>query len=83
MRIIPLLDGGIQEGGRRAGTEDVPAIVGLGKAAEIAAKEMTGRIQKLVPLRDKLLTQLPAKIEHVVVTGHPQESFTRSGQFLC
>jgi cysteine desulfurase len=73
VRIIPLLDGGIQEGGRRAGTEDVPAIVGMGKAAEIASKEITGRIQKLVPLRDQLLTQLPAKVGHVVVTGHPKD----------
>ncbi|MCK5434655.1 MAG: cysteine desulfurase, partial [Dehalococcoidales bacterium] len=36
LRIMPLLDGGVQEGGRRAGTENVPAIVGLGKAAELA-----------------------------------------------
>ncbi len=72
VRIMPLLDGGIQEGGRRAGTEDVPAIVGMGKAAEIAALAMTGRIQKMTPLRDQLLGQLPAKIEHVMVTGHPQ-----------
>lgn len=70
VRIIPLLDGGIQEGGRRAGTEDVPAIVGMGKAAEIAAKEITVRMQKMIPLRDQLLTQLPAKVGHVVVTGH-------------
>ena len=40
VRIIPLLDGGVQEGGRRAGTENVPAIVGLARAAEIAGKEM-------------------------------------------
>lgn len=72
VRIIPLLDGGIQEGGRRAGTENVPAIVGMGKAAEIATKEMTGWMQKLIPVRDRLLTQLPAKIEHLMVTGHPQ-----------
>jgi len=72
VRIIPLLDGGIQEGGQRAGTEDVPAIVGLGKAAELAAKNLPDRMQKLVPMRDKLLNQLPAKIEHVLVTGHPQ-----------
>jgi cysteine desulfurase len=72
VRILPLLDGGIQEGGRRAGTENVPAIVGMGKAAELAVKEMTNRIQKLTPMRDKLLTQLPAKIDHVIVTGHPQ-----------
>ena len=38
---MPLLDGGIQEGGRRGGTENVPGIVGLGKAAEIAAAQMT------------------------------------------
>ncbi len=38
-RILPLMDGGIQEGGRRPGTEDVPAIVGLGKAAELAEEE--------------------------------------------
>ena len=39
-RIMPLLDGGIQEGGRRAGTENVAGIVGLGKAAELARIEM-------------------------------------------
>ncbi len=47
VRIIPLLDGGVQEGGRRGGTENVPAIVGLGKAAEIAAAEMAGRAARL------------------------------------
>ena len=71
VRIIPLLDGGIQEGGRRGGTENVPGIVGLGKAAEIAATQMQSRIKKLTPLRDNLLKGLPAKIDHVVVTGHP------------
>jgi cysteine desulfurase len=72
VRIIPLLDGGIQEGGRRAGTEDVPAIVGLGKAAEIASKEMSDRIPKLTAIRDKMLKDIPEKVGHVVVTGHPQ-----------
>jgi cysteine desulfurase len=71
VRIIPLLDGGIQEGGRRGGAENVPAIVGLGKAAEIAATQMPKRIYTLTPLRDILLKELPSKIEHVVVTGHP------------
>jgi cysteine desulfurase len=71
VRIIPLLDGGVQEGGRRAGTENVPAIVGLGKAAEIAAAEMPARISHLTPVRDSLLKQLPEKIGHVLVTGHP------------
>jgi cysteine desulfurase len=81
VRIMPLLDGGIQEGGRRAGTEDVPAIVGLGKAAEIAAREMSNRIQKLTPMRNKLVTQLPEVIENVIVTGHPQDSLPGHASF--
>lgn len=72
VRIMPFLDGGVQEGGRRAGTENVPAIVGLGKAAELATINMAPRIERLTPLRDRLLTELPSKIDHVVVTGHPQ-----------
>ena len=72
VRIMTLLDGGIQEGGKRGGTENVPAIVGLGKAAEIAGTSLAARIKQMTPLRDRLLAQLPAKIEHVVVTGHPQ-----------
>ena len=72
VRIMPLLDGGIQEGGRRAGTEDIPAIVGLGKAAELAKAHMPERIKHLTPLRDRLLKELTDRIEQVVVTGHPQ-----------
>jgi len=70
-RIIPLLDGGVQEGGRRAGTENVPGIVGLGKAAEIALAQMPARIAQVSALRDKLLQGLPEKISRALVTGHP------------
>jgi cysteine desulfurase len=72
VRIMPLLDGGVQEGGRRAGTENIPAIAGLGKAAELARSNMPARVEHLTPLRDHLLTELVGKIDHVVVTGHPQ-----------
>jgi len=72
VRIMPFLDGGVQEGGRRAGTENIPAIAGLGKAAELAKTKMTARLKHLTQLRDRLLTELPGKIDHVVVTGHPQ-----------
>ncbi len=81
VRILPLLDGGVQEGGRRAGTEDVPAIVGLGKAAELAKANMDARIEHLTRLRDRLLTELPAKIDHVVVTGHPQNRLPVNASF--
>jgi len=81
VRIIPLLDGGVQEGGRRAGTENVPAIVGLGKAAELAGASMTARVEHLTPLRDRLLMELPAKVDHVVVTGHPQNRLPGNASF--
>jgi len=81
VRIIPLLDGGVQEGGRRAGTENVPAIVGLGKAAELATTNMAAQIEHLTSLRDRLLTELPDKIGHVVVTGHPRNRLPGSASF--
>ncbi|RPI99625.1 MAG: cysteine desulfurase [Candidatus Aminicenantes bacterium] len=68
-RILPLIDGGIQEGGRRGGTENVAGIVGLGRAAALARAEMASRTAALLPLRDRLLDALPRRIEHVVVTG--------------
>jgi cysteine desulfurase len=81
VRLMPILDGGIQEGGRRAGTENVSAIVGLGKAAELAKANMAKRVKQLTPLRDHLLKELPAKIEHVVVTGHPQNRLPGHASF--
>jgi cysteine desulfurase len=71
VRIKPLIEGGIQEDGRRAGTENVPAIVGLGKASEIAATEITNRMRYLAPLRDRLQKGLSEKIDHLVINGHP------------
>ena len=81
VRIMPLLDGGIQEGGRRAGTEDVPAIAGLGTAAKLARANMTARMEHLSLLRDRLLKELPGKIDHVVVTGHPQNRLPGNASF--
>jgi len=81
VRIMPLLDGGIQEEGRRAGTENVPAIAGLGKAAELAKTHMTERMKRLTPLRDHLLRELPKRIERVVVTGHPQHRLPGHASF--
>jgi len=81
VRIMPLLDGGVQEGGRRAGTEDTPAIVGLGKAAELTRLNVKSRMAQMTPLRDRLLKELPARIDHVIVTGHPQDRLPDSASF--
>jgi cysteine desulfurase len=81
VRIIPFLDGGVQEGGRRAGTENVPAIVGLGTAAEMAKAKMGERTTKLIALRDRLLKELPSKIERVIVTGHPRHRLPGHASF--
>ena len=81
VRIMPLLDGGIQEEGRRAGTENVSAIAGLGKAAELAKIHMADRMKRLAPLRDHLLRELPKRIERVVVTGHPQHRLPGHASF--
>ncbi|HEX9136808.1 MAG TPA: cysteine desulfurase NifS [Nitrospirota bacterium] len=71
VRIKPQIEGGIQEEGRRAGTENVPAIVGLGKAAELAAAEIPHRMKYVSSLRDRLQKGLVEKIDHIVINGHP------------
>ena len=81
-RIIPMLDGGVQEGGRRAGTENVPAIVGMGKAAELARKEMASRIEHLTQLRDRLIEGLPPRIERSMLTGHPTRRLPGNASFI-
>jgi cysteine desulfurase len=80
-RITPLLDGGIQEGGRRAGTENVAGIVGLGKAAELAKAHLAVRNEHLARLRDRLLKELPARISRVMITGHPQNRLPGHASF--
>ena len=81
VRVIPFLDGGVQEGGRRAGTENVPAIVGMGKAAELAREEMESRMVHLSAIRDKLIGELPSRIEHAILTGHPTERLPGNASF--
>jgi cysteine desulfurase len=69
-KIEPFMDGGIQERGFRAGTENVLGIVGMGKAAELAQRDMAARTAHLLPLRDRLIRELPAAMEEVAVVGH-------------
>jgi cysteine desulfurase len=70
-RIISLLHGGEQERHRRASTENVPGIVGLGRAIELAHQEMEEEARRLTLLRDKLTRNLLERIEHTQLNGHP------------
>jgi cysteine desulfurase len=81
VRLIPLMDGGVQEGGRRPGTENVPAIVGMGKAAELAVRDMPSRMAKLSKLRDRLINGLPEAIDHILLTGHPTQRLPQHASF--
>ena len=73
-RIDSLIDGGSQEKNRRAGTENVAGIVGMGKAAELAEKRLVqGEEDKIIKLRGRLIKDIAEKIDHVHLNGHPTE----------
>lgn len=72
VRLMPLIHGGIQESGRRGGTENVPGIVGLGKAAELAKEELSAKMKHMQNLRDRLITGIHNAIDEVRLTGHPE-----------
>ena len=70
VKIEPLVHGGGQERGIRSATENVAAIAGLGKAAEIAGVEMSAEARKLVGLRDQLINGIQAEIPNAYLIGH-------------
>ena len=69
-RITPFIHGGAQEKGRRAGTENVPGIIGLGKAVDLAQVEMAQESKRLAGLRDRLIDGLLKRIENTRLNGH-------------
>jgi cysteine desulfurase len=72
-KITAFMQGGGQEEGRRGSTYNVPGIVGLGKAIEIARQEMDAEAQILTVLRDKLISGLLQKLDYTRLNGHPQK----------
>jgi cysteine desulfurase NifS len=70
LELEPLVHGGKQEGGRRAGTENVPAIVGMGKAAELALHDLPGSVG-MGELRDRLETGIKELVPEARLNGHP------------
>lgn len=71
--VLPLISGGHQERGLRAGTENMAGIVALGKACELAIVEMKEKSEKIGALRDKLEQGILEKIPDTVVNGHPEQ----------
>jgi cysteine desulfurase len=72
-KILPLLDGGIQENGHRAGTQNMIGIVGMGKAGELSHSEMSSRNEHLRRLKKGFLDRI-SEIDATVVNGHPTKS---------
>lgn len=71
-RIWPLLDGGVQENNKRAGTENLIGIVGMGVAAEVARRDMDSRTAHARKLKEKLVKGLQERIEDIYLNGHPE-----------
>jgi len=81
LRLMPLIHGGIQERGRRGGTENIPAIVGLGKASELAAEELTDKVNNMQDLRNLLIAGIHKRIDHIKYTGHPEKRLPGHASF--
>ena len=70
--VLPaLIEGGAQERNRRAGTENVPGIVGMGRAIELACEDIEEKGRRMAILRDKLINELPKRIPEIKLNGHP------------
>jgi len=72
IKVWPLLDGGVQENNKRAGSENLIGIIGMGVAAELALRDMDSRLSHLKKLREKLLQKLPQHLSEYHINGHPE-----------
>jgi cysteine desulfurase len=74
VKIFPILDGGVQENNKRAGTENLLGIIGMGQAAEIAKRDIHTRYAYLKGLKDKFLRELPSVLDEILINTHPEHS---------
>ncbi len=81
VKIRSFVHGGSQERKRRAGTENVPGIIGLGKAVELAGKTMKEKAAKETELRDYLIERVMAEIPYTKLNGHPVERLSNNANF--
>ncbi len=73
-RIFPLLEGGVQENNKRGGAENLIGIIGMGKAAELAVRDMDDRYAYLSGLKQYLMDELPKYVDECIVNTHPEFS---------
>ena len=73
-RIFPLLDGGVQEGNKRAGTENLLGIIGMGVAAAVTRQNLDKWTAHCLSLKNRLLKELPNYIDHYLINTHPEHS---------
>ena len=73
VRLVPQMDGGGHEKGRRSGTLNVPGIVGLGKACELSGRVMASEAARLIALRERLRAGLFVRLDHIHLNGHPTQ----------
>jgi len=81
IRLEPLIHGGGQERGLRSGTENLPNIVGMGKAAELAGAEMEKEGKRLMGLRDALIKGVLDSIPESYLNGHPKKRLPNNAHF--
>lgn len=80
--MLPAITGGGQENGLRAGTHNVPYIVGFAKAIELLKTERQARIDQLLPLRTRLIDVVLEKIAGSKLTGHPEKRLPHHASFV-
>lgn len=80
VRIIPFMLGGGQEYGMRSGSENMSGIAGMGKAAQIAQKEMIDQSARLIKLRDRLIDNI-LRTEYTYLTGHRTQRLPNNASF--
>jgi len=80
--LLPIQTGGGHEYGRRAGTENVPYIVGLATALELATQEMEAANARITQLRDRLISGILERIPESQLTGHPTQRLPNNASFL-
>lgn len=79
--IEPIIQGGGQERGLRSGTEDIPSMVGMGKAAEIAKKEMKKDSARIQKMRDRIINTVLDTIDRSYLDGHPTQRLPNNAHF--